>query len=124
MFLLNTITYDKRTGQLPRPRHYTAALSASDSPRSWLQEHVIDTTLFAACMKTAWCLADWATHVCCSVTSKLEAPSKPSFWFDWHPMLLFPKPNTASTAALRHVLAEPAAVIASAAVVVAAFTFA
>ena len=122
MFSLNTITYDKYTGQLPRSRHYTAALSAPDSTRSWLQELVLDTSLFAACTKTAWCLADSNIHMCCSVT--LEAPSKPSFWFDWHPMLLYAEPNTANTAALRHALAKPAAVIASAAFVVAAFTFA
>ena len=48
MSLLKTILHDKRTGQLPKPRHYTAAFSAPDSPRSWLQEFVLDTSLFAA----------------------------------------------------------------------------
>jgi len=39
----------------------------------------------------------------CSSPS-LEAPSKPSFWFHWHPMSLYAAPDTANTAALQHVL--------------------
>ena len=34
----------------------------------------------------------------------LEAPSKPSFWFHWHPMSLYAAPDTANKAALQHVL--------------------